>query len=207
MRPSDERYLRAAETIDQVVVLLAPSHIESVIDAPIDAAVSTFRCGVCHRQSHAYLLQLTADLLRHVLCEAFPSGRRLTEEDALDEALKLLHQLRPGHQRDGYSELVAEVAEAGEPAILQILREAADHVKATYRQLYASSVIARELDLTDLSIRCALAAVLVSRLRSEFPRETPVWSMERCARSVEHLIMVYLRLRHTPILQSVFERT
>jgi len=186
--PDDTARLRATEIIDTVRGLLDEARMAWLFDEPIDRALDAFECPEGTGYSHGAFLKTVADFTRHVYQHGLRGQRRLSDGQALDEAVALLEQIYQGADADGYAAAAVDAADPHRAGVQTVLAALAEALKARERQAYVRWVVARHIDAAGWDTRCAMAAVLLERLADYLPPELLECPPEQLAHRVFRLL-------------------
>ena len=195
MTPTDSRYDRAAELLDQLAELVDETHLTRHIDEPIERAAREFKCADGTGMSHHEFLDAVADFLRHLYANAFPHGRQLTPSQARDEAVALLEQAYQGTNSSGYDGALLDAIDPSLPGLGNVLARVADLVWGRQCQMHVHCIVGHHLDPGDWELKCATAAILLDRCRPYLPAELQDDPPERFADDVSYLLAVDLVTR------------
>lgn len=150
---------------------LDESFLVRQIDEPIDRAVADFTYDDSPVFLHHRFHRVLGRFVGHIYAYGSPCPRKLSEEQARDEAVALLENLYQGTLANGYDAALIEARRDPTQGLEMVFLRLAEALKARRRQQYIQAVFARCLDPADWPLRCQIAAILLQRLQPWLPAE------------------------------------
>lgn len=193
MRNSDALQARAAGLLDRIQEAIAAMPGPGEIDSAINAAIANLadRAERCTPQA---VISHVADFLQELFARLPHVGRRLSKAQARDEAALLVGQCFAAGPGEGFENAMLKLNDSSLPGMEVLYRRLGELLKERLQRSYTEWCFARYLDPADWEANCAIAGLLLDRLRPLMPPETPALRPEEFVDCIPELFSLIQKI-------------
>jgi hypothetical protein len=191
------------DTLQTILDLLNPGHIQTGIEEPIEKACTTFRYDWTEPMTHQQFNRIITAFVMHINTAVCPHQPHLPSEKAFEEAVWILENGYRTDCAEGYDGALLDAVDP-ERGIDSVLASMKEVIKAREQDKYLSWVFAAHIDPTDWQLHVRLTEEILSRFNAERAPTTILLSPPRFARHCIDLIKMYSS--YQKYLQSPLDR-
>jgi hypothetical protein len=177
LRNSDALQAKAAEILGRIQEALAAMPGPGEIDAAVDAAIANL-ADRAERYTPQQVISHVAGFLQELFARLPHVGRRLSAAQARDEAALLVGPCFAAGPGEGFENAMLKLNDPSLPGMEVLYRRLGELLKERLQRSYTEWCFARHLDPADWETHCAIADLLLYRLRAGMPAEAPALRAE-----------------------------
>lgn len=161
--------------------LIREERLTYEIDRPIDSTSADFPREIPKPISHQAFNRIIAAFVQHVYGQGLRLPRRVSDREALAEAIELLMRYYKTPYTEGYDGALVDTINGDHEAIESVLNQLAESIKAIERKKYIQGVFACQYQYLDWKTRLHIVTVYWQKKKDLFPElsnSDPAWLVE-----------------------------
>lgn len=180
---------------------LAEERMVAEIDDPVDQAIQVC-CGRLHAPRTTRQIHRALGACFRRLSLAAPPYRRLTAEQAVEEAIWLLERDYDAPSGLAYENALAEITETGDDGLIAVIQRMGELFKRQRRQMRHRSIMMVFEDPVRWPLRLQLTREIRALLQDYLPPRVAAYTDEQLALCMKELLTLYLETQVSKLRQA-----